>query len=198
MEERIEFLNKCFSQLIEGYILRDLKNLMNIQIDAQGYGGCTIPAAMTIISAMEMFGTLLTPNPKDDDGRKYLLEFMEHYIPEITEEDRKSIVFNYRHKMMHTFFPKVSDYKVYAITKKPGNTLILIDKPTANQRILNVPLLYEFFLKGITRLRKKIFEEKNEPIINSMCGNLRIEKGTTSYKPFDTSSLSTNQTTQAP
>ncbi|PWT78852.1 MAG: hypothetical protein C5B59_00925 [Bacteroidetes bacterium] len=178
MEHKIAEIKFFFDIQVDCYILGDLERLMNIQFNYGDCGGCSIPIGMVIISAMEMFGTLLTENPSESRGTEYLKNFMEFYVPEISSEDRNSIVYNYRHKMMHVFFPKIDYPKMYGVTRLPVNGE-LIHKPDGYIRLLNIPEFCRLFRGGVERLRKKIFEERDELIINTIYNNLHIEQSET-------------------
>ncbi|KIC90004.1 hypothetical protein [Flavihumibacter sp. ZG627] len=186
METQLIELKKFFDKQVDGYILGDLEVLMKIEPDANYNKGCAIPAAMVILSASELFGTLLTPNPQEKEGAIYLKRFMEDYMPQISVLDRDSIVYNYRHKIMHIFFPKFSGKKMYGVTKIP-NQNILIAKDSV-YRNLNLVLFNEYFQQAVSDLKTKIFHEKNESIINTIFSNLFDDN-------IGTTTSTTNQTT---
>lgn len=197
---KIETLKQAFEKLIDGYILTDLKIMMDIQPDDTGNGGCSIPAAMTIIAAMEMLGTLLNDEPKNEDGRIYLLSFMESYT-KISPKNRESILSNYRNKMMHVFFPRgENNNKNYAIAKFPENQTEVI-KREGDKRVLSVQVLYKHFIEAVEQLRTEIFQKEDETIIATFFDNLPLSDNV-KYKPFETGSNfatdATNQTTKLP
>jgi hypothetical protein len=195
IEQKLYELSQIFRVQVDGYILADLRNIMPIQPDSNGFGGCAVPAAMAIIAAMEMFGTYITSNPDTSRGKDYLVKFIQTYIPEISEDDRNKLIFNYRNKMMHIYFGDITTTKIFSISKI-AYTTELIEKRDSYLRILSVPKLYELFLHGVERLRNKIFVEKDMPIIDTFFTNIQISNDDNSG--VFTSSTITGQTTIPP
>lgn len=166
IEEKVVEIQGFFNLQVDGYILGDLEILMALKSNGQGFGMCTIPAAMLIISSMEMFGTLLTSSPDESSGSpKYLKQFIVDYIPEISERDTQCLIYNYRHKMMHLFFPKVGYPKMYGVTKKPASN-DLINRTNPDRPVLNVVKLSELFKNAIEALRSKLLVQKDESLIH--------------------------------
>jgi hypothetical protein len=185
LEAKLTEIQTFFNIQVDGYILADLENLMAIKGDGRGFGMCTIPAAMLIISSMEMFGTLLTASPNETGSPIYLKNFIEEYIPEISERDRDCLIYNYRHKMMHLFFPKVNHPKMYGITKTPANN-DLINRENSDRPILNVIKLAQYFKKSVEVLRQRLLTTKDETLINIFYDNIE----------FPTENTTTTTTTQ--
>ncbi|MEP7317120.1 MAG: hypothetical protein ABI921_00205 [Panacibacter sp.] len=212
IEQKLERLKIVFEILVDGYILEDLKILMAIQPNESGYGGCTVPAALAIISAMDMLGTKLTSNP-NESGAQYLPEFIRAYLTDVSETEISIIVQNYRHKMMHEFLPARKHFNEpnarFAISKTSASGR-LIDTTNPLLTTLNIDVLYDKFLEGVTKLKKVIFIDKNESDINAFYSNIP-DGQTTNYQAFHTasanyaipessasSSLNTTQTTILP
>jgi hypothetical protein len=192
LSTKLDTLREFFRVQVDGYILSDLAIMMAIQPDSQGNAGCTIPPAMTMIATMEMFGTYLSKDPDEAKGTEYLVQFMTDFMPSITERDRASIVYNYRHKLMHVFFAKMDSNNFCGLTKWPASSN-LINRTHGHYKMLNVPKLYEIYIQAVESLRTRIFTDKNEQIINAFYNNFPRQMQTT----FPSSTL-VNTTTIAP
>ena len=110
IENNKEKVLEFFQVFVEDFIGKDLEVLDSIKPDTKtGLGGCTIPTAMTIIASCELLGFLLKKDGKTGDSKDNISHFLNYdktsFFPNFYKTATEKI-FNYRHGMMHHFFPK--------------------------------------------------------------------------------------------
>lgn len=163
---------------IEGYIKGDLEVLSTIKPNPDnGLRGCTIPTAMTIISSMDLLGLLLNENGKVNDSQTNISFFIKFenfkFFPRYGDNEIEKI-FNYRHGMMHHFFPKFKG--LYAGICKNDNSPNLFVNNTINgnqEESLNVSKLTSDFLGAIVKLKFFLENEANELIYDIIMTHLK-------------------------
>ncbi len=63
-DEKHKVVQGQFSHVFEGYVVKDIDNLLTIQPDEEGYGGCAAPLEMTCFATMNRLGFLTTEREK--------------------------------------------------------------------------------------------------------------------------------------
>lgn len=181
-----------YEQFIEGYIIGDLKVLIAINPDTiTGLNGCTIPAAMTIISAIELLGFLIREKAKTGESCENICSFIKFntLFAGYYDDDAINKICNYRQGMMHHFFPKFKG-KFAGICKNDKNISLFVSDSTGNQESLNVSVLAKDFIVAVNKFKIFIENTNEEDFFD------RILKGL--YKIEDLSSTVTICTTINP
>lgn len=182
IQDKKQTVLEFFRIFIEGYILKDLDKLKSIQPDAKtGLGGCTIPTAMLILSSMDLFGLLLNKDGKTDSSKDNILFFIDFndFFPQYYKDKNGTIstkekLYNYRHGMMHHFFPKFDD-KFAGICKNPDSTLLFIPV-LINEKLeesLNVSVLASDFIQATGKLKEYLLNDENEDVFDIIIGKLK-------------------------
>lgn len=77
-------LSNFINQFIEGYLFHDLVYMAKIKVRKNGkYGGVGYPMMATILSGMELLGSLLDPSRKNFNplnGNHYFLNYWNNYF----------------------------------------------------------------------------------------------------------------------
>lgn len=173
-QEKKEVL-RLFDNYIFSYIIGDLDVLDQIQAPKYTYH-CSIPTAMLILSALEFIGFLLGDESKTDDSEKNITYAMTYkdYFPDTvyTEEIRKILIKEFRHGMMHSFFPKFGvTGGAISLHKSKEDKLfeeLELDNGTV-ARSMNVNVLSKDFRTFLTSLRQELVntnENDTGPINN--------------------------------
>jgi hypothetical protein len=171
-----------FRIFIEGYILKDLDKLKSIQPDTNtGLGGCTIPTAMLILSSMDLFGFLLNKEGKTDSSKDNILFFIDFddFFPHYYKGTNgvictKEKLYNYRHGMMHHFFPKFKG-EFAGICKNTDSTSLFIPIQINDkfEESLNVSLFASDFIKATGKLKEYLLNCDDEDVFDTIKGKLK-------------------------
>lgn len=167
-----------YKTFIEGYILEDLIVLLSIKPDpATGKGGCTVPTAMTIISAMELLGFLLNENgdtKKSKENLYFLFDFNESFLFSSFDDEIKEKLFHYRHGMMHHFFPKFKS-KFSGICKDETNQNLFVSHKVNGEveESLNVNTLARYFIEATEKLKIFLVESENIEVFETILTGLK-------------------------
>lgn len=168
-----------FTKFIEGFICKDLEVLHLIQPDkVTGLGGCTIPTAMTVISSIDLLGFLLNRNGdvnKSSQNIEYFLNYSlqsDDLFPRYYR-DKIDKISNYRHGMMHHFFPKFKG-KYAGICKDMESNTIFVNHNVNEQleESLNVFVLCQDFLFSIKKLGIYLKNNPEEEMLDFMINGL--------------------------
>jgi len=197
IQDKKQTVLEFFRIFIEGYILKDLDKLKSIQPDAKtGFGGCTIPTAMLILSSMDLFGFLLNKDGETDSSKDNILYFIDFddFFPHYYKGKNGAIctkekLYNYRHGMMHHFFPKFKG-EFAGICKNPDSTslFIPIQLNDKSEESLNVSVLASDFIQAIEKLKEYLFTSDDEDVFDIIIEKLKdldyyiqISSTTTTY-----------------
>ena len=178
IEKRTKVL-QFYETFIEKYILKDLAILQSIKPDtATGLGGCTIPTAMTIISSIELLGFLLNEKGVTGESKNNITKFIkyekESFFPSYYTDDAIEKIYNYRHGMMHDFFPKFKG-KFAGICKNETNSSLFLSHSIAGEteESLNVTVLTNDFIKAATILKEFLEKTEDESILDTILKGLK-------------------------
>jgi hypothetical protein len=167
-----------FNTFIKGYLLQDLLVLDKIKKNEKsGLGACTIPQAMTVISGIQLLGFLFGNNKKTNESKEHIYNFFEvtkdvYPNEKYSESDIKKIV-QFRHGMMHSFFPKLYA-KSIGICKSESENLFIRDLiENIEIESLNVSLLSSDFLLAVDYLENMITEQTDEVFFENIMTSLR-------------------------
>lgn len=169
---------RFFEKFVENYIVKDLTILQSIQPDAKtGLDGCTIPTAMTIISSMDLFGFLLNPNGEtgnSKDNISYFFNFPNmRLFPTYYDNATLEKIFNYRHGMMHHFFPKFKG-QFAGICKNVDSPELFIyhEIDGAVENSLNVSVLTIDFFEALKKLKDFLQNSSDEKLFATIIKGL--------------------------
>lgn len=167
-----------FDKFINNYIIKDLEVLKSIKPNEFGLGACTIPTAMTIISTTELLGFLLKEDGKTGESKNNISYFFNYpkksLFPPSYGTDVIDKLFNYRHGMMHHFFPKYrADFA--GICKDENNSNLFISQSINGryQDSLNVTVLANDFLEAIGKLNEFLKTTDEERILDTILNGLK-------------------------
>lgn len=145
---------------IEGFIIGDLKILQSIKPDPNnGLNGCTIPTAMTVISCIELLGFLLNKGGETGKSEKNLSYFFNFdsgsLLPDYyLSQNILDKILNYRHGMMHHFFPKFKgQYAGICKNDQDSSLFILHLIDGVEQESLNVSVLTTDLIIAFEKLK---------------------------------------------
>lgn len=177
MEFKIKVL-EFYRIFIEGYIKEDLIVLSSIEPDPiSGLKGCTIPTAMTILSSMDLIGFLLNENGKVGESEKNISFFIKYlnyrFFPSYNDLIIEKLI-NYRHGMMHHFFPKFKGE--FAGICKNNESSNLFIKNTFNEmqeESLNVSVLSSDFVRTIDGLKLYLENEACNRLFGTILHHLK-------------------------
>lgn len=162
---------------IEGFIMNDLEVLCSIKPDPiSGLKGCTIPTAMTIISSMDLLGFLLNKNGNTNCSKENISYFImfenKKLFPNYLEKDIDKI-FNYRHGMMHHFFPKFKG-QFAGICKNENISSLFVNTPSVGkcEESLNVSVLAQDFFIAIEKLKQHLDYHAEKELYDIIIGHL--------------------------
>lgn len=181
LQDNKQIVMSFFETFVEGFILGDLEKLLSIIPDpTSGLRGCTIPTAMLILSSMDLFGFLLNKKGKTDSSKDNILFFIDFddFFPQYYKDKDEAIVkeklYNYRHGMMHHFFPKFLG-QFAGICKNPDSSLLfdtmLINGKT--EESLNVNVLASDFIQATVKLKEYLLNCENVDIFDTIIGKLK-------------------------
>lgn len=177
LEEKRRKVFNFFDNFIENFIVKDLEILGFIKPDkTTGFGGCTIPTAMVIISSMELLGFLLNKSGKTGESGKNISFFInyENLFPTYYNADATDKICNYRQGMMHHFFPKFKG-NFSGICKDSSNTNLFIPHLISGQSedSLNVDVLHKDFIIAKNRLRVLLEKTDDENVFDDFLRGLK-------------------------
>jgi hypothetical protein len=140
-----------FENHVYEYLIPDLEVLNNIQADANGRGGCTIPQAMTTFAAIDLFGFLIDPNPQSGKIKMHMMPFLKNpnlfpampYV-QSAEDFFNSFRDDIRSVMSHRFF--LINYDI----SKLGDEELIVENN--GRRIFNVSKFTKLVIDGINKL----------------------------------------------
>jgi hypothetical protein len=178
---------------VEGYILSDIKILLDIEKKEEAfYGNCTIPLAMTVVSAMDLLGLLIGENKENDKSENHIKEYFrvceDVFDPLIYNSEIIEKIFLYRHGMMHNFFPSFKGEQFHGICKNCSEEL-LIEVDTIKS--LNISVLTKDFIKSIKFVGEKISEIEDEDFFSNFLSSLKLNENFVTTTPQTTQSLVT-------
>lgn len=163
---------------IEGYIKEDVEVLSTIKPDPKnGLRGCSIPTAMTVISSMDLLGLLLNEKGKANDSRANITFFIQYkdfrFFPGYGDSEIEKI-FNYRHGMMHHFFPKFKGFFAGICKDDSSPNLFVYNAIDGKQEeSLNVSILSRDFLRAIENLKYFLQNEADDSIYETILNHLK-------------------------
>jgi hypothetical protein len=173
MDMKKERVLSFFDVEIGQFILGDLEILAHIRPHPSTQsGGCTIPQAMLIFTALDLLGFLVNDDPnarKTNTAKNYQAIFSSDLglFPEEYEAATDMLVKLFRHGIVHQFFSKASAMGKF-------NNLMPFIVKSGTVPCLNVDRLTEDFTKAVRLLRERIASGKNKSIIKRI--NDRLDR----------------------
>jgi hypothetical protein len=161
---------RFFEDEIERFLIKDIDVLTKIRPDPSGDGGCTVPLAMFLFAAMDLFGYLIRDDEVSPDKKAtrknltYLLRKAGLFPGEYSAKS-EVIVDLFRHGLMHQVFPKASGIAKWGLDEP------LIDaSPTPT---LNVDVLARDVVRALRELRMRIATAQDDDLAERM--NRRLD-----------------------
>ena len=157
-EEQHKQIKTYFERVFLGYVRNDIDTLLNPELDEKQIGGCSVPLAMSVLSAMNQLG-YLTSNKKVNEKKTeyYMKKFCGNWMSKANKLFEKEtfqnlIVHFYRHGMAHQFLPLHS----MGITRDPKQKNILEFGSGEIYCAIQVKILAENLLQAIDLIYEKI------------------------------------------
>ncbi|MEJ7827214.1 MAG: hypothetical protein WKF91_03435 [Segetibacter sp.] len=179
IENKREKILEFFKIFIKDFIGKDLEILNTITPDPHtGLGGCTIPTAMTIIASTELIGFLLKKYGNTGESKVNIAHFLNYdkasFFPAYYNSATIEKIFNYRHGMMHHFFPKFKG-KFAGICKanNDGNLFVTHHINGYEEESFNVTVLAADFFEAIRKLQHFLATTNEEEVLDTMLRGLK-------------------------
>lgn len=177
-DEQVKYIQKYFDHKIMGYVRQDIISLLEkTKPNEEGYGGCAVPLAMTVFSAMNLLGYLtMTRDKVNLKTERYIKEFCKDWMTEADKEvysketNAEILTVLYRHPIAHQFMPEIGG----AITRNPKFQNV-ISRLKDGSYVLQAEILANHFLKAIESLSKRIKAGKNIDLITRFYKRLNKE-----------------------
>ena len=158
IEEQHKEIKSYFEKVFRGYVRNDINWLLNPELDEKQIGGCSVPLAMTILSAMNQLG-YLTSNKKANkkETEYYIKKFCGDWMRKTNklfekETFQKLIVHFFRHSMAHQFLP----LHLVGITRDPKQKNILEFGSGEIYCAIQVKILAKNLLQAIDLIYEKL------------------------------------------
>lgn len=173
--DHTELAKKFFTEIIDGWMLSDLENMITkIPHIKGGAGNCNFPIALYIFSCIEFLGFLTSNIIITDDEDAYTKKriwsyinsyFDNKYISQLRpyENDFVSI---FRHGLAHEFFAKAA-----GISR--GESLLIFFDPASKSLVLDADKFYEAF-KSSTDSLKKAISQNSEKFTDRMLSRYNV------------------------
>ena len=147
--------NELLSKIVRGYIVGDLRRMLNIEVVPNYDGNCNFPIALYTLTSMDFLGYLIAEQEFrldggtvgrinayiemvfDSEDRRKLKPYMEHFVAK------------FRHGLAHEFFPKRA-----GISR--GNSEIMTWSKEDECWVLDADRLAEMFLGSVANLEKLV------------------------------------------
>lgn len=177
-DEQVKYVQEYFDHKIMGYVCQDIISLLEkTKPNEKGYGGCAVPLAMTVFSAMNILGYLTMTSGKENlkTGR-YIKEFCKDWMTEANKEvygketNTEILTVLYRHPIAHQFMPEIGG----AITRNPEFQNV-ISRLKDGSYVLQAEILASDFVKAVESLSERIKTGKNVDLITRFY--IRLKKG---------------------
>lgn len=129
-----EVIQYIKNKVIDGYMLSDLKRIVDLPVIPNQAGNCNFPIVLYIFSCMEFLGTLVSETPIPDGPgatRDRVWAYIElNFGPhlQVFQQHRNTFVQIFRHGLTHEFFAKnagVSRQHADLFGTSPGGKLVL-------------------------------------------------------------------------
>ncbi len=173
-----KLVKEFFEVFINNYLVGDILILDDIKIDEEtGYGACTIPQAMAVISGIDLLGLLFGIHKEINDSKNHIYDFFK-ITKEAFKNDQYSDynidkIVSYRHGMMHGFFPKFKSENI-GICKSDSKELILKQLfEDIEIESINITILTRDFLLAISLLEKMIDESSEELFFDNIINSIK-------------------------
>jgi len=155
MNENSKWLNNFIREVVDGWMLNDLKRLINdIPHRSSEAGNCNFPIALYIFACIEFLGqlTLSTPMSGSSYTQASIMGFIDDFFPDNFKEKlrpyRDNFVNIFRNGLAHNYFAK------YAGVSRTESEPLQVNAD--GMLILDADLFTEAFRSGINKLKKSI------------------------------------------
>lgn len=164
MDDHTELAKKFLSDVVMGWMLGDLENIVTkIKPVENGSGNCNFPIALYIFSCIEFLGFLSSDVIISEDSRNYTKSrvwsymnsfFNENYLSQIRPYE-DNFVSIFRHGLAHEFFAKAA-----GVSRNTG-TLITYDE-RLKSLVLDADEFYQAFKSSVENLRLVVSQNQDK------------------------------------
>src|SRR3989344_8086584 len=156
MDNKTQWLNDFISEVIDGWMLKDLESLISIPHRQSMAGNCNFPIALYIFSCLEFLGHLTSPNLITNQQSGYskdrILSYIDNFFTKESTQEiqpyRSSFVNIFRNGLAHEYFAKSA-----GISRTEVN---LLQVDNEGRPILDADRFAEAFKYSIDNLKKKV------------------------------------------
>lgn len=162
------------SNLIDTYLIRDLKTLIEEIGPRKEGGGVGYPAIHTLISGMELLGLLMSGEEKEKAFNYFWEEYLQKFFPEYNNDGLRNIFRNVvRNGTAHIFMVKSG----VSISKDNSNHLKFIKINGENYLNIDLKILHNHFLKCYDEIKKDLVKiNKFEKGYQNFNGQMKYAK----------------------
>lgn len=155
---------KFFVEIIDGWMLGDLKNMVTKIRPVKGMtGNCNFPIALYIFTCIEFLGFLTSDVVIPDGSKNYTKKRIWFYINSYFDNNHifqlkpyeKNFVSIFRHGLAHEFFAKAAGVS-------RGKGLLISYDTELKSLVLNADKFYEAFRLSTENLKKTIFQNTDK------------------------------------
>ncbi len=135
---------------LDGYIKDDIASLRNISIVKSG--ACSTPLALSIFSAMDLFGYLTDKTVHEGNSYEAIASYLNNYMMLVNDEYNSIcdlLLIIYRDGILQRYLPKAN----FAITRRSSTASVLIDEDSF--LVLNAEKLADDFLLSSYRMTEE-------------------------------------------
>lgn len=161
-----------FRTAIGTYVVRDLESLRIVKTLPQNrdtIGWCAVPLAQTLFAVLDVLGYLTRPEPNasKNETMKNIMALVSDssLFPADYADHSKVLVTQFRHGVIHQFFPKAAGIGRFDESKP-----LLIDYPGGTS--LNVDRLEKDTLIAIQRLKCRVSLPESDALCVQMSNRL--------------------------
>lgn len=155
MDDKTQWLNGFIAEVIDGWMITDLKRLLiDIPHRPGADGNCNFPIALYVFACIEFLGQLTTtaPLPKTGYTQTSIMGFIDNYFPEDfklkLQPHRANFVNAFRNGLAHNYFAK------YAGISRTENEPLQVNGE--GMLILDADRFVEAFRAAIVKLKEAI------------------------------------------
>ncbi|HUV47045.1 MAG TPA: hypothetical protein VMW29_02825 [Candidatus Bathyarchaeia archaeon] len=152
-EEKTSFVREeIVGKMVCGYMVGDIKRLLEIKVIENYDGNCNFPIALYVFSCMDFLGYLFAENkynPSGDTAKRinaYIDLFFTDKAKAEIEPHKTEFVDTFRNGLSHEFFPKIS-----GISRINDSLMSISEK---GYWVMDADILARMFLESVENLKK--------------------------------------------
>lgn len=161
MDSRTQWLNNFIAEVIDGWMLKDLKRLLSITHLPKKVGNCNFPIALYVFACIEFLGQLTSVTPINNNQSGYtkdsILGFINNFFPEDFKQKIQPYSSNFvnifRNGLAHNYFAKSA-----GISRTETEPLQVNDQ---GMLVLDADRFAGAFMASIEKLKESIMNDSN-------------------------------------